>query len=47
MIESNAVSIDRSRITAKRIVVGYEGQPYKIWMFWTQMILSYLVSSST
>ncbi|EPP9874778.1 helix-turn-helix domain-containing protein, partial [Acinetobacter baumannii] len=31
MIESNAVSIDRSRITLKpNVVVGYEGNPYKI-----------------
>lgn len=31
MIESNAVNIDRSRIILKpNVVVGYEGQPYKI-----------------
>ena len=31
MIESNAVSIDRSRISLKpNVVVGYEGKPYKI-----------------
>ena len=31
MIESNVVSINRSRLTLKpNVIVGYEGQPYKI-----------------